>query len=248
MPKRIFLPPALCEACKTKPSLGETLWDSGVAWICPACLTQQSEGDNNISKIAQQTLNADSQQSLSKRARAAGQIESATECEQQSNWHAQAALSIKDHANRQVQSIKISQGEIVSDEGNAWLKDTLSHPDLAALDASHLRGMLLESNDVTALGIDVSNTVKASNTAEKLISHQMALAHKIAFEQASKAHFDYDSAIQIKRLQLVTKMMKSSQEAATTLQKLKSAGTQHITVQHVHVESGGQAVVGNVQK
>ena len=248
MPKRAFLPPPLCEACKTKPLLGQTLWHSGTAWICSACLTQQSEGDNVVSKVAQHSLNADLQKSLSKRAKAAGNLESATEHEQNSNWHAQAALSIKDHAYQNAKSIRISQGEIVSTEGDSWLKDTLTHPDLPALDSSHIRGMLLESNNITALAIDVSNTAKASNTAEKLISHQLALAHKIAFEQASIAQYDYDSIVQIKRLQLVSKMMKSAQDAALALQKLKSAGTQNITVQHVHVEAGGQAVVGNVQK
>jgi hypothetical protein len=46
------------------------------------------------------------------------------------------------------------------------------------------------------------------------------------------------SIVQIKRLQFVTKMMKAAQNAAITLQKLKSASTQNITVQHVQVEAG----------
>ena len=40
--------------------------------------------------------------------------------------------------------------------------------------------------------------------------------------------------------------MGAAQDAATTLQKLKTGGTQRVVVQHVHVEAGGQAVVGHV--
>lgn len=247
MPKRKFLPPALCEACNLKPLLGEALWHSGSLWICSACLTQQSPGDDFVSKVTQHSLNADLEKSLSKRARAAGNIELALDHEKNANWHAQAASSVKCRANQHSKSIQIAHGEMVS-EDNSWLKDTLINPDLPALDSSRIRGSLLEANNITALGIDVSNTVKASNTAEKLISHQLALAHKIAMKQASIAQFDRDSITQIKRLQLVAKMMRASQEAAVTLQKLKSTGNQNITVQHVHVEAGGQALVGNLNK
>jgi hypothetical protein len=74
-------------------------------------------------------------------------------------------------------------------------------PDLPALDASRTRGELLEANDVTALGIDVANTVQAGNTVEKLLAHQVALAHKIAFEQTSKAAHERDPAIEARRLE-----------------------------------------------
>ena len=51
----------------------------------------------------------------------------------------------------------------------------------------------------------------------------------------------------MKRLQLSARMMTTAQEGLLALNKLKAGGTQNVVVQHVHVESGGQAVVGNVQ-
>jgi hypothetical protein len=39
-------------------------------------------------------------------------------------------------------------------------------------------------------------------------------------------------------------MMSVVQQGLLTLQKLKTGGTQNVVVQHVHVESGGQAIVG----
>jgi hypothetical protein len=210
-------------------------------------LTQQSAGDNVISKAAKHSLEADLNKSLSKRARSAGEIEKAEEYNKSANWHLQAVSSIKDEGKQVLRSTSVVNGEIAP-MINSWLKDTLTDPDLPALDASHMRGRLLEDNNVTALAIDTSNTMQASNSAEKLISHQMALAHKIAFEQAAIASTEIDSNVKFKRLQIVSRMIKSSQESALTLQKLKSGGPQSITVQHVHVESGGQALVGNVSR
>ena len=97
-----------------------------------------------------------------------------------------------------------------------------------------------------ALALDASNTAQAGNSVEKMLAHQLALAHKIAFEQAAKATREKNPAIEAKRLETVAKMMGVAQRAALTLQRLRASGPQKVVVQHVHVEAGGQAVVGNV--
>lgn len=247
MPKRNFFPPAACDACGKRPAVGHVLWHSGSVWLCPQCLTQQADGESITSKATKHSLEADLSKSLSKRARAAGEVEQAAGYENRANWHAQASSSIKDGGQRQLQSVDTLHGE-VAPASDSWLKDTLLDPDLAAIDASHMRGKLLEANNVTALALDTSKTVQANNSAEKLISHQMALSHKIGFEQAAMALNETDPNIEMKRLQVVSRMMKSTQEAVLALQKLKSGGPQSVTVQHVHIESGGQALVGNVKK
>ena len=136
-------------------------------------------------------------------------------------------------------------GEAASSPG--YLKDTLADPDLVAIESSEMRGRLLLSNEVVALGIDVSNTIGASNTLEKLLAHEIALAHKIAFAQAAKAKNEYDPAMEIKRLHASAKMMSAAQQGMLTLQKLRNGGAQQMVVQHVHVAEGGQAVIGAVQ-
>lgn len=245
--RRSFFPPACCESCAQRPIVGHTLLHTGQHWLCPNCLTQQSDGDSVINKVAKHSLEADLNKSLSRRARTAGEIEKAVEHNKAANWHLQAVSSIKDEGKQVLRSANVLNGEIAPSL-NSWLKETLIDPDLPAIDASHMRGRLLEDNNVTAMAIDTSNTMQASNSAERLISHQMALAHKIAFEQAAIANIELDSDVKLKRLQIVSRMMKSSQEAALTLQKLKNGGPQSVTVQHVHVESGGQALVGNVRR
>ena len=248
MATRLFKPPPTCSACGERPAVGNTLLPSGSIWLCPACLTQQSEGDSLTSKAVKHSMQADLRKTLSKRATAAGDIETAMFHENKSNWHSNALSSIQDYGSSQTQSAVVVNGEVVPNGETSWYKDTLADPDIAALDASNTRGRLLEKNNITALALDVSNTVKASNSAEKMICHQIALAHQIAFDQAAQADKEQDSKIEMKRLHMVASMMSRTQELALTLHKLKSGAPQSVTVQHVHVQSGGQAVVGNVQK
>lgn len=245
MPKRRYLPPELCDVCKNKPLVGETLWHSGFAWICPSCLIETTSGELVTDKMIHYSLKVQNELSLSKRAEEAGDQLKAKDHQLMADWHAQAEDEINRYAKRKLPIQNVINGE-VAQSANGWLKDTLANPDLAAIDSSLTRGKLLDANDVAALGIDVSHTVKAKNTAEKLISHQLALAHKVAFEQTSKAQYERDPAIEIKRLNIASRMMRTAQDAAITLQNLKSSGPQNITVQHVNIGSGGQAVVGNV--
>ena len=107
---------------------------------------------------------------------------------------------------------------------------------------------MLHANDVVALGVDVANTARASNTHEKLIAHQIAhqiaLAHKVAMTQAARAQREHDPAMEVKRLAVSARMMGMAQQGVITLQRLQTGGTQNVVVQHVRVEAGGQAVVG----
>lgn len=245
MPRRGFLPPAVCEKCSERPALGDALWHSGDIWLCPACLADATPGHDVITKVANKNVMAEETRALSRRDRAAGDIKNADFYECESIWHSHAAAAIKSHGKRRVQGALVMGGEAASSPG--YLKDTLADPDLVAIESSEMRGRLLLSNEVVALGIDVSNTIGASNTLEKLLAHEIALAHKIAFAQAAKAKNEYDPAMEIKRLHASAKMMSAAQQGMLTLQKLRNGGAQQMVVQHVHVAEGGQAVIGAVQ-
>lgn len=245
MPRRSFLPPAVCDVCKERPALGDTLWHSGVAWLCPACLADKTYGSDTVTKAVSESLMMDENRALSRRDRAAGDIENADDQQRQANWHGHAAVAIKSHGNRRAKGALIASGEAAASPG--YLKDTLANPDLISIESSEMRGKLLLTNDVVALGIDVANTAGASNTHEKLISHQIALAHKVAMEQANKALHEHVPAVELKRLQIAARMIAMAQQGVITLQKLKTGGTQNVVVQHVYVADGGQAVVGALQ-
>jgi hypothetical protein len=243
MKTRSFFPPATCSSCGSRPVLGETLFHAGEVWLCAACLTAELPGNDIMSKMAVHALKADHNKAESKRAKASGMIEEAVALGRKGQWHGSAVANVRIRGNRIAAEASIVHGEAATSE----MKDTLADPDIAAIESSEARGRLLNMNDVIALGIDVSRTVGASNTAEKLVAHEIAVAHKVAMEQASKANWERDPEMAVKRLNVAARMMAAAQSGLLTLQKLRTSGPQNVTVQHVHVNSGGQAVVGNVQ-
>lgn len=149
-----------------------------------------------MTKMASRSLQADQSNALSKRARAAGEIEEASILDSQASWHQQAAISVHEHGNRLARQAVITHGEVATPA--SYMKDTLVDPDIAAVESSEIRGRLLHQNDVVALGVDIAKTVQASNTAEKLICHEIAVAHRVAMQQASWALAERDPNIEIR--------------------------------------------------
>jgi hypothetical protein len=242
MKRRAFKPPATCSRCNGKPHLGDTLFHTGIVWLCATCLTNDLPGDDLMTKMTHRAFQADRDRALSKRARAANDIEEASTLDNAARWHHEAAMTVHAHGNRLAEQAVVVNGEVAS----GYMKDTLSDPDIAAIESSEARGRLLYQNDVVALGVDLSKTMNASNSAEKTISHQIAVAHKIAMQQAAWATTERDPKMEMRRIHASARMMTVAQEGMLTLQKLKATGPQSVTVQHVHVHDGGQAVVGTI--
>ena len=55
-----------------------------------------------------------------------------------------------------------------------------------------------------------------------------------------------NTAIQNKRLNAAVRCMTAYQQGLQTLRKLRLDGLQRISVQHIQVSDGGQAIVGDV--
>ena len=130
-------------------------------------------------------------------------------------------------------------------------------PTAIAIDASMHRSDLLVGKhvDVLALGIDASQSIQANNSMEKMLTHQMAMAHKCSMQTMDKAMgwLQHQSGNQVamteaaRLMNASAKLMQSFQQGLMTMQKLRTGGQQTVTVQHVHVADGGQALIGNVQ-
>jgi hypothetical protein len=83
---------------------------------------------------------------------------------------------------------------------------------------------------------------------EKMLAHQMTLAHEMAFKLSQMAMKQNDSVETTRLANASARQMDTYQKALLTLQKIRSGGKQKIVVQHVRVEDGGQAVVtGNIK-
>ncbi len=144
--------------------------------------------------------------------------------------------------------------------------DTVSAPDYVAVDTSRDRLELANKADALASGLDLADTVEARNSAEKMLCHQMAAVHRSAMtmlahvnkrleymESGLLMQRDMDRLqslnVEICRLAgTITRMMNTYQQGMTTLQKMRTGGTQRVIIermQQVNVGDGGQAVVAN---
>ncbi len=146
--------------------------------------------------------------------------------------------------------LKPSEAELPDECRGLALRDTLASPDAAAIAASIERTELLVdagSSDVLPLAIDAARSVDANNSLEKMLAHQMALAHKTAFQLANKAWSQRESVETARLINASARMMTVYQQGMLTLHRIRTGGNQIVTVQHVNV-TGGQAVVANTMK
>ena len=104
--------------------------------------------------------------------------------------------------------------------------------------------------------IDAAETIQAQNSLEKILAHQMAAAHVASmrlFGRAEKelvctelqgARTRHEAQLSASRLlNSAARLMTSFQDGMATLHKIRCGGRQVVTVQHVQVSDGRQAVV-----
>jgi len=142
------------------------------------------------------------------------------------------------------------------------ITNTLHKPDQIAIDASATRTALLydQPADLVAIAIDAAASVKAGNSLEKMLAHQLGGLHvlmmksmkrALQFEKREGAYgegFKRDDAIEFGRLcNSASRLSSAFQEGLLTLQRIKSGASQTVTVRHVTIAPGGQAVFGNVK-
>ena len=130
------------------------------------------------------------------------------------------------------------------------LQPRLERPNRVNINASDERVGLLVDTDTVDMGLDLAESIQARDSVERMIAHQMAVAHRLAMkfgrrtEQELWRQTNPNAAGEASRAaNSVARLMKAFQEGAQTLAKLRNGGQQVVTVQHVTVEQGGQAVV-----
>ena len=244
--RRGFLPPPHCQQCGKAPDLGLTLWP-GDKWRCIACLEDSLPGRDCISKSMHKMTQ------YAQEMREAFDLEAdgskADEPRNRAEWARIIAAEIRKQGMARSKEVLQGSGEAVPPPAERFLHDTLTVPDLAAVEASFDRSRLLLENgtDVAAMALDAANSIQACNSLEKMLAHQLAATHKEVMQQLGRVKCDYDSAAEAKRLNAVSRCMTAYQNGLLTLRKLRQSGNQRITVQYVNVDNGSQAVIGDVE-
>lgn len=147
-----------------------------------------------------------------------------------------------------------------SNEAIRWVaRNTLAEgATRIAEDASVRRQDLLlqPSFNALALAIDAADSIGAANSLEKMLAHQMAVAHEaslrlmdraLAYEAGGRSMREGDSVEACRLTNAAARLMSVFQDGLLTLQRLRTGGNQTVTVQHVNVAAGAQAVIGSVQ-
>ncbi len=122
--------------------------------------------------------------------------------------------------------------------------DSLENPNTVSVAASEQRMEAAAGAGVLEAAMDVSVSMGASNSAEKMLLHQMAAAHHMAMKLVTRAADEQLPPVETARLTNAgARLMQVYQEGLLALKKFRTGGRQKIVVQHVQVGDGGQAVI-----
>jgi hypothetical protein len=133
-------------------------------------------------------------------------------------------------------------------------------PDVLAAHASQTRLELASKAGVLDLGVDLAETIKARNSLEKMIAHQVAALHSLVMNAVARAndltklhksfpgHKTY--SIEANRnAATAARLVATIADAYVALDRVRRGGRQTIKViQQVAVGAGGQAVVAGSVK
>lgn len=213
-------------------------------WVCGACTQKLTVGRDQTTQAVR--LVQRSQRLRSKQAKLQLSGHSLTEAQAYA-MEAEGMLAMD--ALQVTPTVAVGAGGEVLPAKDHELHDTLAGGGVAAIDASTERLSLISllGVDVAAMAIDAADAVGAANSLEKMLSHQLAALHAAGMKTLSKATMETDPAQSVRLANLATRLLDTYQRGLLTLKRLRSTGDQSITVQHVHVADGGQAVVGSLQ-
>ena len=125
----------------------------------------------------------------------------------------------------------------------------ISHMTAANLLSQALKGSIPITNTTPAPEWDyiaaLLSSLEPQNIQEAMLAIQMLSVHYRAAEYFSKAvKNDFLTEQHLKMAMKLSRLFASQLE---TLKKIRSKGEQRMIVEHVHVHSGGQAIVGNIE-
>ena len=136
-----------------------------------------------------------------------------------------------------------------------FLDTVRTSPDMLVHEASRDRMELASKAGALASGLDLAETIQASNSLEKSLAHQLAGAHSLGMRMIADAgenltayknggYQQQHRSIEACRMaNTAARLMDVFQRGLLTLDRMRNGGRQVVTVQHVTVAAGGQAVV-----
>lgn len=145
------------------------------------------------------------------------------------------------------------------DASRQALVDTLESPNSIGVRASEQRLELLNDVGLLQVGVDAAQSVRASNSIERMIAHEIAGGHTAAMKllgfvpglQGRDAKREQVPITEVARVaNAVARLMEATGTLSVALMKLKSRGRQHVVVQHQQLvmTQNGPGVVMNARR
>lgn len=128
-------------------------------------------------------------------------------------------------------------------QGLNGLEMAINEPTMVAVEASLQRIDLADKAGVFDMAFDAAETIGAKNAIEQMLAHQMAAAHKVVMNLFVRSSELKDVVAASRLINAAARVMEGYQKAMLTLAKSRNGGKQLVTVQHVQIASGAQAVV-----
>jgi hypothetical protein len=188
-------------------------------------------------------------------------VGSQLDCEDAARLERDAA-DILDPLTHTTAPIEICRGgELATEAGmmQPYIDIVRTYPDWLVHTASRDRMRLAANAGALEMGLDASVTINASNSLEKMLAHELAAAHSLGMRMiagageelaayANSGHkFPHRSIEAARMANTAARLMDVYQRGMLALDRIRNGGRQVVTVQHVNVAAGGQAVVaGNV--
>jgi hypothetical protein len=106
-----------------------------------------------------------------------------------------------------------------------------------------------KDEDIFATTMAALKGIGPKDELEGMLAAQMVAVHTTAMEMSARALADGQTVDGVDRnINRVTKLMRTFTTQLEALNKYRTKGQQKITVQHVNVNDGGQAIVGDVNQ
>lgn len=99
------------------------------------------------------------------------------------------------------------------------------------------------------VGLTILHGVKPQDGLETMLTMQMVGVHNAAMDLLARSMRSQPASEMGKAsVNQATKMLRTFTAQMEALKKYRTGGQQKVTVEHVHVNKGGQAIVGNVNQ
>ncbi|MDP4027294.1 hypothetical protein Q8W71_32550 [Methylobacterium sp. NEAU 140] len=114
-----------------------------------------------------------------------------------------------------------------------------------------LTGLVRESNGRPSSEFNTMlaavDALRPENDTEGMLAVRMAATHHVAMENLQRSARASTLELMEAHGNLANKLLRTYAAQIEALAKLRRGGSQKVTVEHVHVYEGGQAIVGNVE-